>query len=111
MTVLRLLLLSSRKKKLSSSGLSLFHSRRARSPPLGFSILMTSAPSQASICVQDGPAWSCVKSITRMPSSALFIEFCPSHLGDRTILAFVFLTNPAFRRASLYLFLGCTPNR
>src|SRR3954453_6400567 len=73
MTVLRLLLLSSRKKKLSSSGLSLFHSRRARSPPFGFSILITSAPSQASICVQDGPAWSCVKSMTRIPSSAWLI--------------------------------------
>src|SRR4051794_24494854 len=75
MTVLRLLLLSSRKKKLSTFGLSLFHSRRARSPPFGFSILITSAPSQASIWVQDGPAWSCVKSMTRMPSKAWLISF------------------------------------
>src|SRR4051794_13011399 len=75
MTVLRLLLLSSRKKKLSMSGLSMFQRRRARSPNGGRSILITSAPSHASICVQDGPAWSCVKSITRMPSSALVMGF------------------------------------
>src|SRR6267142_5766027 len=73
MTVLRLLLLSSRKKKLSRFGLSAFHSRRARSPCGGRSILITSAPSQASIWVQDGPAWSWVKSMTRMPSSAWLI--------------------------------------
>src|SRR5215468_1229691 len=72
-TVLRLLLLSSRKKKLSRLGLSAFHSRRARSPCGGRSILITSAPSQASICVQEGPAWSWVKSMTRMPSSAWLI--------------------------------------
>src|ERR1700682_2753570 len=47
-TVLRLLLLSSRKKKLSRFGLSAFHSRRARSPWGGRSILITSAPSHAS---------------------------------------------------------------
>jgi hypothetical protein len=35
MTVLRLLLLSSRKKKLSTFGLSLFHSLRALSPRAG----------------------------------------------------------------------------
>jgi len=56
MTVLRLLLLSSRKKKLSRFGLSAFHSRRARSPCGGRSILITSAPSHASIWVEDGPA-------------------------------------------------------
>src|SRR6266446_3217516 len=72
-TVLRLLLFSSRKKKLSRLGLSAFHSRRARSPWGGRSILITSAPSHASIWVQEGPAWSCVKSITRMPSRAWLI--------------------------------------
>src|SRR5438067_9456660 len=73
MTVLRLLLFKSRKKKLSTFGLSEFHSLRARSPFGGRSILITSAPSQASICVQEGPAWSCVKSMTRMPSNAWLI--------------------------------------
>src|SRR5438552_1307612 len=84
-TMLRLLLLSSRKKKLSTSGLSLFHSLRARSPPFGFSILITSAPSQASICVQDGPAWSWVKSMMRMPSSAWLI--CVSSKGSSALSA------------------------
>src|ERR1700738_3781936 len=80
-TVLRLLLLSRRKKKLSRFGLSAFHSRRARSPWGGRSILITSAPSQASIWVQEGPAWSCVKSMTRMPSRAWLILDPPSFLG------------------------------
>src|SRR6516165_8072057 len=79
-SVLRILLLSSKKKKLSRFGLSAFHSRRARSPYGGRSILITSAPSQASICVQDGPAWSCVKSMTRMPSSAWLILILPMRL-------------------------------
>src|SRR6185503_7172644 len=39
--------------------------------PAGGSILMTSAPSHASICVLLGPASYCVRSSTRMPSSAL----------------------------------------
>ncbi len=39
--------------------------------PVGGSILMTSAPSHASICVQLGPASYCVRSRTRIPSSAL----------------------------------------
>src|SRR5512132_2700387 len=43
-------------------------SRRPGSPPLGFSILTTSAPSQASASVQDGPASNWVKSTTRMPA-------------------------------------------
>src|SRR5258705_524735 len=87
-TVLRLLLLSSRKKKLSRFGLSAFHSRRARSPWGGRSILITSAPSQASIWVQDGPAWSCVKSMTRIPSRAWLILNPLSLLGgaaDRAV--------------------------
>src|SRR5262249_54039310 len=36
---------------------------------------MTSAPNQANIWVQDGPAWSWVKSMTRYPSRALLM--CP----------------------------------
>jgi hypothetical protein len=42
---------------------------RLRSPAPLRSILMTSAPWSASICVQTGPIITCVKSITRMPSS------------------------------------------
>src|SRR5712691_7930836 len=43
-------------------------SRRPGSPVAGFSILTTSAPSQASDSVQDGPASNWVKSTTRTPS-------------------------------------------
>ncbi len=43
-------------------------SRRPGSPVFGFSILTTSAPSQASASVQDGPASNWVKSTTRTPS-------------------------------------------
>src|SRR4051794_18644314 len=43
-------------------------SRRPGSPTVGFSILTTSAPSQASDSVQDGPASNCVKSTTLTPS-------------------------------------------
>src|ERR1700741_2280759 len=38
--------------------------------PAGASRLTTSAPSQARICVQDGPDCTCVMSRTRTPSSA-----------------------------------------
>src|SRR5580658_2542720 len=43
-------------------------SRRPGSPSPGFSILTTSAPSQASDSVQDGPASNWVKSTTRTPA-------------------------------------------
>src|SRR3954447_1542008 len=39
--------------------------------PEGASSFTTSAPSQARICVQEGPDWTCVMSRTRTPSSAL----------------------------------------
>src|SRR3954469_11883823 len=42
--------------------------RRPGSPTVGFSILTTSAPSQASDSVQDGPASNCVKSTILTPS-------------------------------------------
>src|SRR5215212_1079291 len=42
--------------------------RRPGSPRPGFSILTTSAPSQAKLSVQDGPASNCVKSTTLTPS-------------------------------------------
>src|SRR5215469_5006689 len=41
---------------------------RPGSPVFGFSILTTSAPSQASASVQEGPASNWVKSTTRTPS-------------------------------------------
>src|SRR6266540_2907808 len=59
----------SRKNHESLSGRS-DRPRRAGSP-VGGSILITSAPSQASSSVQLGPAAYCVRSRTRMPSSAL----------------------------------------
>src|SRR6202030_343104 len=51
----------------SSSGLP-GCSRRPGSPVVGFSILTTSAPSQASVSVHDGPASNWVKSTTLTPS-------------------------------------------
>src|SRR5690606_40898951 len=47
--------------------------------PLGASSLTTSAPSQARICVADGPDWTWVMSRTRIPSSALIYR--PRSLG------------------------------
>src|SRR5438445_744005 len=87
------------------SARSLYQSFRARSPFGGRSILITSAPSQARVCVHAGPAWSCVKSMTRMPSRALLIgssspsalppgrpahelrHLCQPHLGQVEIAA------------------------
>src|SRR3954452_10151172 len=46
---------------------------RVASPSPAFSTLITSAPNQASSCVQVGPDWTCVKSRMRTPSSALVI--------------------------------------
>src|SRR5437879_3801217 len=43
--------------------------KRPASPPCGFSTLTTSAPSQASASVQDGPASNWVRSRTRTPAS------------------------------------------
>src|SRR5947207_9137748 len=51
-----------------SSGALPGSTRRAGSPVFGFSILTTSAPSQASASVQDGPASNWVKSTTRIPA-------------------------------------------
>src|SRR5215203_5886230 len=46
---------------------------RVASPSPAFSTLITSAPNQASSCVQVGPDWTWVKSRMRTPSSALLI--------------------------------------
>src|SRR5437868_4559842 len=51
-----------------SSGAFPGSTRRAGSPVFGFSILTTSAPSQASASVHEGPASNWVKSTTRMPA-------------------------------------------
>ena len=51
-----------------SSGFFPGSTRRAGSPVFGFSILTTSAPSQARASVQDGPASNWVKSTTRIPA-------------------------------------------
>src|SRR5256884_961367 len=50
---------------------------RVMSPEPVFSTLMTSAPSQASSCVQVGPDCTCVKSRIRTPSKALAIGGSP----------------------------------
>src|SRR5208283_2561714 len=46
------------------------------SPTPGRSTLITSAPNQASSCVQVGPDWTWVKSRMRTPVSALVMMFC-----------------------------------
>src|SRR5262245_62784808 len=48
------------------------------SPTPGRSTLITSAPNQASNCVQVGPDWTWVKSRMRTPVSALVIIFARS---------------------------------
>src|SRR6266571_4068176 len=62
---------SSRKNHASSPRLS--ESAVRPGSPVGGSILMTSAPSHASIWVQDGPASYWVRSRTRIPASAFGI--------------------------------------
>src|SRR3954463_11470341 len=47
------------------------------SPTPGRSTLITSAPNQASNCVQVGPDWTWVKSRMRTPFSALVICLAP----------------------------------
>src|SRR5205823_10879310 len=71
------LLLEFRRRKNHESSPRL--SERAVRPcsPTGVSILMTSAPSHPSICVQLGPASYWVRSSTRIPSSALLIDSPP----------------------------------
>src|SRR5207247_3162529 len=70
-----LLEFSSRKNHASSPRLS--DSAVRPCSPEGGSILTTSAPSHASICVALGPASYCVKSRTRIPSRAFAIEWPP----------------------------------
>src|SRR5277367_422011 len=56
---------------------------RVISPTPGRSTLITSAPNQASNCVQVGPDWTWVKSRMRTPFSALVIAKTPSRICYR----------------------------
>src|SRR5260370_24520620 len=70
---------SSRKNHASSPRLS--ESAVRPGSPVGGSILMTSAPSHASIWVADGPASYLVRSRTRIPACAWAIVGAPLPLG------------------------------
>src|SRR6516165_4097795 len=73
------------------------------SPVLGRSILITSAPNQASSWVQVGPDCTCVKSRMRMPSSALpsLPHGLVDTLGRPLPFAFLATTLSAGRLAAL----------
>src|ERR1700730_16324719 len=79
---------------------------RPASPPCGFSTLTTSAPSQASASVQDGPASNWVRSRTRTPARqpgsaplvAIF-SFLPLVPLHRAFSGIVTLTALAFKSA------------
>src|SRR3954471_20137286 len=81
---LRLLQLSIVKYSESTSGRSRSW-ERVTSPLPGCSILMTSAPIQASSWVQTGPACTCVMSMTRTPSRALATILGPPLLVHRLV--------------------------
>ena len=72
----RLLWFSMVKYRLSTFGTSC-NWPRVMSPTPGRSTLITSAPNQASNCVQVGPDWTWVKSRMRTPFSALVIALTP----------------------------------
>src|SRR6201987_2347708 len=76
----RLLWLSMVKYRLSTFGISC-SCPRVMSPTPGRSTLMTSAPNQASSCVQVGPDWTWVKSKMRTPSRAFPAMPHPTALG------------------------------
>src|SRR5438128_11937477 len=59
---------------------------RVMSPTPGRSTLMTSAPNQASSCVQVGPDCTCVKSRILTPSSALLMVFVLSGVSNLFLL-------------------------
>src|SRR5436309_15964749 len=62
---------------------------RPASPPCGFSTLTTSAPSQASASVQDGPASNWARSRTRIAAR---------HPGSAPVVAIVLPALAAFSR-------------
>src|SRR3954471_3454421 len=72
----RLLWFNMVKYRLSTLGISC-NCPRVMSPTPGRSTLITSAPNQASSCVQVGPDWTWVKSRMRTPLSALVIGLAP----------------------------------
>src|SRR3984893_15433569 len=72
----RLLWLSMVKYRLSTFGTSC-SCPRVMSPTPGRSTLITSAPNQASNCVQVGPDWTWVKSRMRTPFSAFVMCLSP----------------------------------
>src|SRR3954468_16903594 len=72
----RLLWFSMVKYRLSTLGTSC-NWPRVMSPTPGRSTLITSAPNQASNCVQVGPDWTWVKSRIRTPFSAFVIVYAP----------------------------------
>src|SRR3984893_18554223 len=74
------------------------------SPTPGRSTLMTSAPNQASSCVQVGPDWTWVKSRMRTPSSAL--PSLPQGLAE-TLAGLATSASDGFR-AGLVLALALT---
>ena len=83
MTVLRLLLLSSRKKKLSTFGI-------VAVPQLPRPVAIRRPLDLDDVGAEPGqhlgagrPAWSCVKSMTRMPSSAWLILLPPQPFAGR----------------------------
>src|SRR5437870_9243417 len=78
-----LLEFSSRKNHASSPRLS--ESAVRPCSPEGGSILTTSAPSHASICVLLGPASYCVRSSTRIPSRAFCMASSPSAAPGRRV--------------------------
>src|SRR5206468_5106993 len=91
-----LLEFSSRKNHASSPRLS--ESAVRPCSPEGGSILTTSAPSHASICVALGPASYCVKSSTRIPSRAFAIV--PPDAPQSVKRVFTSLSPSPYRGAS-----------
>src|SRR5215468_7290358 len=76
---------------------------RVASPSPAFSTLITSAPNQASSCVQVGPDCTWVKSRMRTPSNALAM------VSSR--MSFKFFFSRASPAASLVHGLGLRPGR
>src|SRR6266849_8578958 len=82
--------------------------KRPASPPCGFSTLTTSAPSQASASVQDGPASNWVRSRTRTPArnagnapfAAIFSFLPPRHRLRRMWTSWTLVGAPGIRGKS-----------
>ncbi len=92
----RLLLLSMVKYSASTSGMSR-SCVRVTSPAPGRSTLMTSAPNQASIWVQAGPACTCVKSMILMPLRGGLQSLLMKYPGCRLGCTYFFAARCGFR--------------